>query len=201
MLTVSDLVFERYFMPVFRPLGFVLEPGGMLVVTGTNGCGKTTLIRILAGILQPHAGVYESTALQTIYVGHQLAIKDDLNVLENIRFMQAFHGGSELQSTEIASKLGLTRVRFQPARTLSAGQRKRCALARLLLTQADLWLLDEPYSNLDADGVNLVDQLLAEHVKRGGACVLATHGSHRPPDMEISELELLPGSDATGNIH
>ena len=195
MLTVANLVFERYFQPVFKPVGFELGAGELLVITGANGCGKTTLIRLLAGILQPHAGSCQSSAGKTIYIGHQLAIKDELSVVENIRFMHAFHGSGAMSALDAARSVGLERVRHQPARTLSAGQRKRCALSRLLLSDANLWLLDEPYSNLDEDGIALVDRLLTQHLQIGGSCVLATHGGHRPAGLEARTFEIQPGAE------
>ena len=94
------------------------------------------------------------------YVGHYLGIKDDLSVLENLRFMRDFLGTSSLACKEIIQQVGLSRVAEQQARTLSAGQRKRCALARLLVSDSRLWLLDEPYSNLDVEGIELVDSML-----------------------------------------
>ena len=93
-------------------------------------------------------------------------------------------------------EVGLTRVSEQLARTLSAGQRKRCALARLLLSNTQLWLLDEPYSNLDMEGVELVDQMLLKHLEAGGACVLATHGAHRPEWERSQDCHLVSGAAA-----
>ncbi len=193
MLTVSQLAFERYFQPVFKPLDFQLDAGGLLLVTGANGCGKTTLIRLLAGILTASEGNIKSTAAGTAYVGHLLAIKDDLTVVENVRFARDFLGSGTRSVAAVIEQLGLYRVADQLARTLSAGQRKRCALARLLLSRAELWLLDEPYSNLDNEGIGLVDRLLQEHSSDGGACVVATHGNHRPPIEGKTEIQLVSG--------
>ena len=92
--------------------------------------------------------------------------------------------------------MGLGRVAEQLARTLSAGQRKRCALSRLLLSNSELWLLDEPYSNLDTQGVELVDELLRGHLEAGGACVLATHGAHRPAWADTVDYQLISGAAA-----
>ena len=193
MLTVSQLTFERYFQPVFKPLDFRLQAGGLLLVTGANGCGKTTLIRLLAGILTASEGSIKSTAAGTAYVGHLLAIKDDLTVVENVRFVRDFLGTGSRAVSEVIEQLGLRRVAHQLARTLSAGQRKRCALARLLLCRADLWLLDEPYSNLDDEGIGMVDRLLQQHSDNGGGCVVATHGNHRPPIAGRTEIQLISG--------
>ena len=196
MLSVSDISFERYFEPVFEPVSFDLESGQLLLVTGSNGCGKTTLIRVLAGILHPSDGRLDNRSHGMAYVGHYLAIKDDLSVQENLRFMRDFIGTSDLGVDQVVERMGLGRVREQLARTLSAGQRKRCALSRLLLSQNELWLLDEPYSNLDTQGMALVDELLADHLGAGGACVLATHGAHRPPWADTVDYHLVSGARA-----
>ena len=196
MLSVSNINFERYFESVFEPVSFKLEERGLLLVTGANGCGKTTLIRVLAGILHPTSGQFTQHTDSMAYVGHYLGIKDDLSVLENLRFMRDFLGTSSRNCSEVIEQVGLGRVSEQLARTLSAGQRKRCALARLLLCHSELWLLDEPYSNLDQEGVDLVDRMLAAHLEAGGACVLATHGAHRPVWNETQDFLLVSGAAA-----
>ncbi len=196
MLAVSEICFERYFEPVFQPVSFDLEAGDLLLVTGANGCGKTTLIRVLAGFLHPASGKYACRASSTAYIGHQLGIKDDLSVIENLRFMRDFLGVHGRNCKEVMLRMGLGRVSDQLARTLSAGQRKRCALGRLLLGSSKLWLLDEPYANLDQQGVGLVDDILINHLTQGGACVLATHGSHRPDWASSRDYHLVSGAAA-----
>jgi heme exporter protein A len=196
MLSVSEINFERYFEPVFLPVSFDIEARGLLLITGANGCGKTTLIRVLAGILHPTSGEFRMRTDSMAYVGHYLGIKDDLSVLENLRFMRDFLGTSKRSCNEVIQEVGLGRVSEQLARTLSAGQRKRCALARLLLSETELWLLDEPYSNLDQEGVELVDDMLRTHLDSGGACVLATHGAHRPDWTDTQDYRLISGAAA-----
>jgi heme exporter protein A len=187
MLAVSQITLERYFAPVFEPVSFELAAGELLLVTGPNGSGKTTLLRLLAGLSRPSMGtIHRDQGLEAdngvAYIGHQPGIKDDLNVLENIRFMLHFHGPTEQSAEEVSDMLGLRHVRNQVARTLSAGQRKRCALARLFTPGRSLWLLDEPYSNLRA------------HLDRGGACVMSTHGTLRPEGFVYRECLLCPGT-------
>ncbi len=194
MLSASQINFERYFEPVFEPVSFQLNPGELLLVTGANGCGKTTLIRVLAGVLPLTSGSMEDRSLGMAYVGHYLGIKDDLSVAENLRFMRNFLGTSSRGIDEVIDEVGLHWVAEQLARTLSAGQRKRCALARLLLSENELWLLDEPYSNLDTEGMALVDRMLGAHLTSGGACVMATHGARRPDWPDTIDYHLISGA-------
>lgn len=195
MLSVRDLCLERHFQPVFEPLGFELGAGELLVVTGPNGSGKTTLIRMLAGLIEPTSGSVRREPGETAYVGHEAAVKAELSVFENLQFSARLAGGSGAIEPAIA-ELGLHDCAEQAGRTLSAGQRKRTALARLMLGKRALWLLDEPYTNLDAEGVSVMDRLLDRHLAGGGACVMATHGAHRPAPADnqtrwrCTELEL-----------
>lgn len=179
MLSVRDLSLERHFQPVFRPLSFDLAAGGLIVVTGPNGSGKTTLIRLLAGLIEPTSGGVSRKSENLQYVAHEAGVKAELSVRENLRFYAHLAGAGENVDASIES-LGLAHCADQTGRTLSAGQRKRTALARLIVAKAGLWLLDEPYSNLDSDGIELMDGLLDRHLSTGGACVMATHGAHRP---------------------
>ncbi len=201
MLSVSELSFERYFEPVFEPVSFELGTGSLLLVTGANGCGKTTLLRLLAGLLEPSEGEIKCPN-RPLYAGHNPAIKDDLSVEENIRFLMRFMGGrcakSELeQCQEIIKEIGLAPVAQQEGRTLSAGQRKRCSLSRLLFCDEALWLLDEPYSNLDREGIAMLDEIVRGHLDDGGSCVMTTHGSLRPEGFDLQECFLLSGREQT----
>jgi len=196
MITARQLSYERYFSPVFEPVSFRVAGGELLRVTGANGSGKTTLIRLLAGILTPADGDLVINARRIAWVGHQLAVKDDLSVVENLAFMQRFLGGGGISAAAALHELGLRHVAHQLARTLSAGQRNRCALARLLLAPADLWLPHEPYASLDAEGCGRLDRMIREHTERAGACVLATHGAHRPDAPAIRDRQLQAGRAA-----
>lgn len=188
MLQASQLLIERHFEPVFAPVDLQVEAQELWLVTGANGAGKTTLLRLLAGLLRPSDGSIQCTAPEMRFLGHALGLKEDLTVTENLAFAAALNGSGGLSLDAAITQVGLDEARFQAARTLSAGQRKRCALARLLLSPAPLWLLDEPYANLDAQGVALVDRLLEGQLSRGGSCVMSTHGALRPPDLPYQEL-------------
>lgn len=199
MIAVSNLSFERYFERVFEPVSFELEAGSLLLITGSNGCGKTTLLRLLAGLLEPSEGKMHLQN-QPLYMGHSPAIKDDLSVKENIRFWMKFMGTRKSgQSTglceQVIAEIGLTPVALQEGRTLSAGQRKRCSLARLLFCDEPLWLLDEPYSNLDPQGIAMLDRIVKSHLESGGSCIMTTHGSLRPQGFELQECPMISGRE------
>jgi len=199
MLSISELSFERYFERVFEPVSFDLEAGSLLLITGSNGCGKTTLLRVLAGLLEVSEGKINSR-VHPLYAGHNPAIKDDLSVEENIRFMMNFMGSRASNDDkdlcqQIIEEIGLAPVAQQEGRTLSAGQRKRCSLSRLLFCDEKLWLLDEPYSNLDHEGIVMLDNILRGHLDSGGACVMTTHGSLRPEGFALTECVLISGRE------
>ena len=205
MLSVSNLSFERYFERVFEPVSFELGAGSLLLVTGANGCGKTTLLRVLAGLLEHSEGEINCDS-RPLYAGHNPAIKDDLSVEENIRFLMNFmgqrdtSGNTELISSlcqDVIERVGLAPVAQQEGRTLSAGQRKRCSLSRLLFCDEALWLLDEPYSNLDHEGIVMLDDILKNHLNDGGSCVMTTHGSLRPEGFDLQECFMTSGRGAS----
>lgn len=205
MLSVSNLSFERYFERVFEPVSFELDAGSLLLVTGSNGCGKTTLLRVLAGLLEPSEGEFNCQR-RPLYAGHNPAIKDDLSVAENIRFLMDFMGQRDASGRaevttdlcrDVIERIGLAPVAQQEGRTLSAGQRKRCSLSRLLFCDEALWLLDEPYSNLDHEGIVMLDDILRGHLKDGGSCVMTTHGSLRPEGFELQECCMISGRQSS----
>lgn len=180
MLQAENVAAFRGERLVLRDVSFVVPPGGALLLTGPNGAGKSTLLRVLAGLLRPAAGrvlwrgedMRAETGMRIAYVGHQDAVKPGLTVAENLRFAARAGGGSVADGLEA---VGIPNLAELPARMLSAGQRRRLALARLAVTSAPLWLLDEPTLGLDAGAVGLVGALLAAHRANSGIVVAATH--------------------------
>jgi heme exporter protein A len=202
LLQARGLSFARNEEPVFGPLDFELGPGEALLVLGGNGAGKTTLLRVLAGLLAASAGeVFMSgqpvdrghLARGSAYLGHLPGHKAELGALENLAFHRALRGDTADADLERAlAEVGLAGHEDSPARRLSAGQNKRLALARLRLQSAPLWLLDEPYANLDLDGIALVNRLIQDHVAAGGAVLLTTHGAYAAPPVPVRTLNLAP---------
>lgn len=202
LLAVRGLRFSRNDQPVFGPLDFAVEAGEALLVQGDNGSGKTTLLRVLAGLLRADAGSVEIDGRATApglraralaYLGHLPALKADLGARENLEFLCGLHGRRRGQTLESALAIvGLAGYEDALARQLSAGQKKRLSLARLWLSPAPLWLLDEPYANLDLDGIALVNRLIQGQVARGGAVLLTTHGAYAAPPVPVRTLALGP---------
>ena len=200
LLAVRGLSFTRNDEPVFGPLDFAVDGGEALLVQGGNGAGKTTLLRVLAGLLRAESGTLEidgrpadasGRSHAMAYLGHLPALKADLSVLENLRFLCGLHGRRRGQAPAAAMAIvGLAGYEDAPARQLSAGQRKRLALARMWLSPAPLWLMDEPYANLDLEGINLVNRMISAHLRDGGAALVTTHGAYAAPPVRTRMLEL-----------
>lgn len=191
LLQARALLFCRQEETVFGPMDFCLRRGEIALVEGDNGSGKTTLLRVLAGLLHLAEGALYwhgqplDRALcrsQIMFLGHQIALKSDLSPRENLAVAAGLYGRRERVDADGALRqVGLQGYEEEPVRRLSAGQKKRAALARLVLLPATLWLLDEPYANLDRHGIALVNALLDAHVGAGGAALVSSHGavSHR----------------------
>lgn len=187
LIEARGLSFYRQDEPVFGPLDFVLGRGDIALVEGDNGSGKTTLLRILAGLLHLDEGELlwrgapwrrDDHLGDTLFLGHHLGLKSDLSARENLAVAAGLYGRKEGMDAERAlGEVGLRGYEDEPVRSLSAGQKKRVALARLLLLPATLWLLDEPYANLDRIGIELVNRLLASHAAGGGAALVTSHGA------------------------
>lgn len=188
MLQAADLECERGGKVLFRGLSFSLAVGESLRVAGANGSGKTSLLRILCGLLPPSSGevrwqgapirgLGEEYSTRLVYLGHAPAVKGDLTAAENLAIACQLAGDTIADGSirEALGRFGLAGEQ-QPVRRLSQGQRRRAALARLALSDArPLWLLDEPFSALDADGIALLNTLTRDHMARGGAVVFSTH--------------------------
>lgn len=201
MLTATNLSCIRGTQTLFRDLSLQLSPGQWLHLQGENGAGKTSLLRILAGLSLPVAGtvhwqgqpisqqrsVYHS---EMIYLGHHASLKEDLTLTENLHSLMAMDG-FKVTDTDIRDALthmGLAKRQHLPSRVLSAGQKRRGLLARLLLRPARLWILDEPFNALDAQATINLQARLKTHLANDGLIVLT---SHQTPDL---------GSDAAGFI-
>ncbi len=203
MLEAQDLAARRGDATLFRSLGFRVDQGKAMVVTGPNGTGKTTLLRILAGLTVPAAGFIRwrgdpvaplSPRLreEVVFAGHLPALKDELTAEENLRSLVALSGVHPTgeQVREALATVSLERQRTLPARVLSAGQRRRLGLARLSLLDRPLWLLDEPATALDTTGLRLLAYLIGEHLSRKGAVIAATHQPLELPPERIERLVL-----------
>jgi heme exporter protein A len=180
---------------VFSGLDFQTAAGESLAVTGPNGSGKTSLLRLIAGLLMPAEGAIAldggeaelTLAEQAHYLGHRDALKPALSVMENLSFWRDFLGGEVFDAGQSLAAVGLDHAAHLPAAYLSAGQRRRLSLARLLAVRRPLWLLDEPTAALDAAGQGLFAGLMRDHLARGGLIVAATHG---PLGIEARELKI-----------
>ncbi len=189
LLEAAQVGFTRSGQLVFEPTDVRLRSGQSLVISGPNGSGKTTLLRLLAGILQPATGSLKRSS-SLVFLGHLAAVKGDLSCRENLEFARRFSGKPGMDVNRAMARVGLAGLGLRPARALSAGQKRRVGLAGLLVSQRDIWLLDEPYASLDDAGGELVDQLLEDHLSRGGTAALSTHQrqprlAHAPEKLVI----------------
>ncbi|MBW8709307.1 MAG: heme ABC exporter ATP-binding protein CcmA [Alphaproteobacteria bacterium] len=184
-LTAENLACARGDRVLFEDLSFRVHAGQALAVEGANGVGKTSLLRLIAGFLIPTAGRLvvqdaggesddaEARGKKIGWLGHQDGLKPQLTVAEQLAFWAALYRGTA--DPGVLAEVGLARQAELPCRYLSAGQKRRLALARLLVSQRPLWLLDEPFAALDSSGQALVAQVMARHCGQGGIIIAATH--------------------------
>lgn len=189
-LAVEGLACIRGERQLFQDLNFRLAAGEALLLHGPNGSGKSSLLRLLSGFLAPAAGrvLWEDRAIaedgdahraRLLYLGHQDAVKPQLTAEENLSFFARLHGAgaeaAQAKARDVLEAAGLGRQRRLPGRYLSAGQKRRLALARLLLSPARLWLLDEPTNALDSAAVDWLGAIMQAHRQHGGMIILASH--------------------------
>ncbi len=195
-LIVSELACERGGRVHFSGMGFAVESSGAALLTGPNGAGKTSLLSILAGLSKPLSGEArledaegEEAELseEAHLIGHRDGLKSQLLVSENLGFSQAMLGAPSLSPKAALAALGLEHVLDLPCAYLSAGQRRRVALARLLVSRRPLWLLDEPTAALDSASRALLTKLMGDHLAAGGLVVAATH---EPLGIEAAEIRI-----------
>lgn len=177
ILEAKALTVTRGHRPLVSDLSFALAAGEVLHLRGSNGAGKTSLLEVLSGLRSVAAGTMtpEPEGGRLHWLGHKNALNLALTPVENLEFWCGLNGRAAHGLVAVLEKLGVAKVRHRPCRTLSAGQKRRSALARLLLDQRPLWLLDEPLDGLDAQGLELFAELLKAHLQGGGAAIITSH--------------------------
>jgi len=185
-LSANDLTLIRGESCLFKDLSFTINAGELLVLEGQNGSGKTSLIRAMLGMLNFESGevLWNDIPINNqrqefhgslIWLSHRTGLKKDLTLQENLHFEGALRSKLDVDQSQILKKLNIFDLKDLPIRSMSAGQQRRVALARLLLFDAPIWLLDEPFTNLDDEGQNIVLDLINSHLSSGGICVIAAH--------------------------
>ncbi len=201
LLQTVDLRCVRDDRTLFEGLNLTLEKRGMLLVEGRNGSGKTSLLRILTGLNLPESGEVLWRGLpieklgadyyeQVNYVGHHDGIKRELTCLENLRLVQAMGKPVSIDLDDALDRVNLYRFGENFVASLSAGQKRRLALARLIVTEARLWVLDEPFTSLDKASMALFQQLFERHLEDDGAIVMTSHHDIELPDSSVQRLDL-----------
>jgi heme exporter protein A len=203
MLEAINLTCVRGTRRLFKDLSFTAEPGELVELRGPNGSGKTSLLRILCGLATPAAGevrwqgeniraLGEEYFGSVTYLAHQNAVKDELSAMENLRIASAVAGRTleKSEASEVLKRVGLNQQQNLPARALSAGQRRRLAMTRLLTAKATLWILDEVLTSLDDSAINLSREFISEHLKNGGMAIVATHQDLNLTAPRVQRLQL-----------
>ena len=197
-LIVSDLTCQRGYKELFSNISFELDPGEILEISGVNGSGKTSLLKIIAGlnsaesgrlsINKNEVGSYEYQS-EIMYLGHLPALSPELNCIENLDYLGQLNNISSNQALDEALiNVGLKNFEYEYVSNLSAGQKRRVVLSALFITQAKVWLLDEPFTALDADGINVIETQITKHCDDGGICILTTHQQCNLPKLRTLTL-------------
>ncbi|MBO6884686.1 MAG: heme ABC exporter ATP-binding protein CcmA [Marivita sp.] len=184
VLCVRDLAVTRGGLAILEGVSFELAPGEALVLRGPNGVGKTTLLRSVAGLQPPETGTVTGAEDQIAYAAHSDGLKAMLSVTENLKFWASVFGLSDIEPALVA--FDLTELRGRMAGTLSAGQKRRLGLARLMVTGRPIWILDEPTVSLDVASVALFAEVVRGHLHTGGSALMATH-----IDLGLAEARVL----------
>lgn len=199
LLQAADLCCIRQDRVLFEALQLQLYAAELLQIRGKNGAGKSSLLRLLAGLAAPDEGIIQylsrplslsalDYAANLCYIGHQSGVHEQLTALENLAFWRAAQQLAPADDLELLASLGLAGLEDVPCKMLSAGQQRRVSLARLWLTPAQIWILDEPFTALDQSAIALLQQHFQQHLHRGGAIILTTH---QPLSMEYHKLTAL----------
>ncbi len=203
MLEAVNLECTRGDRRLFRGLNFSIKPGELIELHGANGSGKTSLLRILSGLSSPAQGevrwngknirsLGEEYSGAVSYMAHQNGVKDELSAIENLRIACGVSGNvlSKADAQTVLEQVGLSRQQNLPARSLSAGQKRRVALARLLGSRATVWLLDEVLTSLDDAAIKLARRFIGDHLRNGGLAIIATHQELDLAAERIQRIEL-----------
>ena len=184
-LIVNNLSCQRGYKLLFENLSFELNSGEVLKISGPNGSGKTSLMKILAGLSSFETGSidYDDTKINSerynldfLYLGHLAALSPELSCLENLKYtMRLGNDNLDLDFSDVLKKVGLEKFENELVGKLSAGQKKRIALSLLFITQSKVWLLDEPFSALDSKAIKIIETRVEDHCNSGGICILTTH--------------------------
>ncbi|MBA5249862.1 MAG: cytochrome c biogenesis heme-transporting ATPase CcmA [Gammaproteobacteria bacterium] len=199
LLTLNNISCRKGYNLLFSDVSLTLNSGDILRITGTNGSGKTSLLKILAGLnVQEQGTIYlDSDAVKSegyrravFYLGHLPALSSELTCLENLTFLTALNQSiiAEIALVNALEKVGLSGYENEICAKLSAGQKRRVALANLILSKATVWLLDEPFTALDPQGVKMVESCIEAHSKQGGICLFTTHQDSALKNQKVFSL-------------